>query len=1097
MKKPLLFFALVLASYGTIHAQVTTSSVTGIVKESSGQITSGATIKATHEPSGTVYSGSANAAGRFNLANMRVGGPYKVEVTFVGQQPIVYNDVYLQLGQPFILNPVFGESSTSLDEVVVTGRAIKSEKNGTATVVGRQQIDNLPSISRSINDLTRLSPQANGTAIGGGNYRSNNFTVDGANFNNQFGIGQNMPANGSPISIDAIEQVVVNVTPFDVRQSGFTGAAVNAVTRSGRNQFFGSAFYTGRSDQQQGTRVKDKQVPFNDMHEKQYGVSLGGPIIKDKLFFFVNLEQNKTTEPGPTKIADDENNRMYGQGNTNIARPTSQFMNEVHDYLISKYGYDPGAYQGYSNKSNNDKLFAKIDWNISNNHKINFRYNQVKGKSPATISNSFTGSGVSNLSRTGTNALSFSNSNYFQETNLYSGVVEYTGKWGNTNNTVRVAYVNQNEPRSSAGADFPLVDVKEGDNIITTFGYEPFTYGNLRDVETLTAYWDGNYALGKHDFTYGVQYETSKTKNGFQRFGAGYYLFNSWDDFVNGNKPANYALTYPLTADGSQAFPSFRFDQFSFFAQDQYTVNSKLKLTGGIRLELPTYPDVSEMKTHPLVADLTFANGLKLNTGAMPKSRLMVSPRIGFNYDALGDRSLIVRGGTGIFTGRIPFVWIVAQSGDAGMLQATKIFQASEMPNFSPDIKANYPSTIPEAGTIIPSNISAMDKDLKFPSAWKSSLAVDYTLPWGIQATVEAIYNKDINAVVAKNVNLVDPTRLNIAGYNDNRYIYPSATADKYINKLTSAGQVTPGATGRFDPTYMTNANGGHYYSVTFQLQKNNWNGFNGSIAYTHSGAKNFGDGAGDQIANLWSIPPTNTGNPNDPSLGFTTNVVPNRLVGMLSYKNNWIGKLNTAMTLFYSGSSTGRMSYVYGGDFNRDNNSNNNDLIYVPKDASEINFVNIPASQAGAGKNYAEAYTAEQQSKMFFDMIDGDDYLKSRKGKYAERNGGTMPWRNQFDFRLSQEIVKNIGGGKNGLEFYWDVFNIGNLFNSSWGIYKSSNTLLLRPQNTSALTPDGTVKPNFQIGYNNGDAIKSTTYVNESITSTYYMQFGVKFTFN
>src|SRR5690606_13759743 len=308
------------------------------------------------------------------------------EVSYVGQQQLVFEDVYLQLGQPFVLNPTFGESATALDEITVTGSRRKSDKNGASTVVGRSQIESLPSISRSVNDLTRLTPQANGTAIGGGNYRANNFTVDGANFNNQFGIGQNMPANGSPISIDAIEQIVVNVTPFDVRQSGFTGAAVNAVTRSGRNDFFGSAFYTGRSDKQQGTRVEDKQVAFNDMHEKQYGVSLGGPIIKDKVFFFVNIEQNKTTEPGPTKVADDENNRQYGQGNTNIARPTYQFLDGVRDYLINTYGYDPGVYQGYSNKSNNDKIFAKIDWNIADNHKINFRYNQVTGKSPSTIS---------------------------------------------------------------------------------------------------------------------------------------------------------------------------------------------------------------------------------------------------------------------------------------------------------------------------------------------------------------------------------------------------------------------------------------------------------------------------------------------------------------------------------------------------------------------------------------------------------------------------------------------------------------------------------------------------------------------------------------
>jgi len=503
MKRSLLFFALVMASYGAVQAQVTTSSVTGIVKESNGQFTSGATIKATHVPSGTVYSSSANAAGRFNLANMRVGGPYRIEVTYVGQQPIVYEDVYLQLGEPFVVNPVFGDSATNLEEVVVTRAGVlKGERNGASTIVGRRQIENLPTITRSVNDLTRLTPQSNGTAIGGGNYRANNFTVDGANFNNQFGIGQNIPANGSPISIDAIEQISVNVTPFDVRQSGFTGASINAVTRSGRNDFFGSAFYSGRSDKQQGTRVNDVVFTPNDLSVKQYGVSLGGPIIKNKLFFFVNVEQLKQTEPGPTKVASVKESD-YGT-TSYFARPTVAFMDEVSNYLKNTYGYDPGAYQGYSSKSNNDKIFARIDWNIADNHKINFRYNQVKGKSPSNLSSSFSGSNIDTkvypMSRTGNNALSFQNSNYFQETNLYSATAEYNGKIGNLNHSARLSYVNQDEPRSVSGDIFPLVDIRDGiagtgGNVLTSFGTDPFTYGNLRSVKTWTANYDANYTL--------------------------------------------------------------------------------------------------------------------------------------------------------------------------------------------------------------------------------------------------------------------------------------------------------------------------------------------------------------------------------------------------------------------------------------------------------------------------------------------------------------------------------------------------------------------------------------------------------------------------
>lgn len=1092
MKKIVFLFTLLVACYGSVQAQVTTSSISGTITQSADQAAPGATIRVTHLPSGTNYSAVSNNSGRFNLTNLRVGGPYKVEISYVGQQPKVYENIYLQLGQPYVLNTSLDDVFTEIDEIeIVLTRSGKSEKNGASTVVSRNQIQNLPSISRSVNDFTRLTPQANGTAIGGGNYRSNNFTVDGANFNNQFGIGQNIPANGSPISIDAIEQINVNVTPFDVRQSGFTGAAINAVTRSGRNDFFGSVFYTGRSDKQQGVRVEDEVFTVNDFKEENFGLSLGGPLIKDKLFFFFNVERNREVRPGPTKIASTPGN-PFGGGDPNVARPTATFLDDVRDHLINTYGYDPGGYQGYSNESYNHKYFARIDWNISDNHKVNFRYNRVEAKSPSNMSGSFGGSNLSGLNRTGNNALHFANSNYFQENNLYSAVAEYTGRWGNTDNTIRLFYVNQNEPRSVNGGAFPLVDIKEGDNIITTFGYEPFSYGNLRDVETLTAYWDGNYSLGNHEFTYGAQYETSTVKNGFQRFGAGYYLFDSWDDFVNGNQASNYVLTYPLTPDGSQAFPSFRFNQLSFFLQDQYTFSNKFRLTGGIRFELPTYPGVDEIKTHPLVASLTFSEGIKLDTGKLPEQQWMVSPRIGFNYDVFEDQSMVLRGGTGVFTGRIPFVWIVSQSGDAGLLQTTEIYTGADVPAFSPDITANYPSVIPQTGTTMPASISVMDENLKFPSTWKSSLAVDYTLPWGIQATLEGIYNSDINAVVAKNVNLVDPERLNVSGYGDNRYIYPAANIDRYIHKLDGDNLPSSAGTRAFVPTYLTNAKGGDYWSATLQLQKSFEEGLDIMVAYTRADAKNYTDGFGDQLGSFAGSMQNYNGNFNDPTLSYTNNVVPDRVVGYLSYSNNWIGKLKTTVSLFYSGSSSGRYSYTYSADFNRDGISN--DLIYIPNSPDEITFVDIPANQLS---NYGgNSYTPEEQAAMFWNLIEGDDYLRSRKGKYAERNGALLPWRHQFDLRFSQELFKDIAGGKNSLEFYCDIFNVGNLFNSDWGVYKSSNNILLRPQNVNALTPDGNTVPTFNIGYANGDAVKTTNYTNRTISSTYYMQFGVRFSF-
>lgn len=1102
-----IYFLLAVALFSTVfvNAQVTTSSITGTVKGSDGSPLSGATVTAVHTPTGTKYVGTTNESGRLNLANMRVGGPYRVEVTYAGYTPNIQDDIYLELGQPYLMNVVMA-TGKALEEVVVVGRGnalMRKDRIGTATTVGRAQIDNLPSITRSVNDITRLTPQANGTSIGGGNYRSNNFTVDGANFNNQFGIGQNVPAGGAPISLDALEQISINLTPYDVRQTGFTGAAINAVTRSGRNDFFGTAFTTYRDDKMQGYRIGDVFAPVQSLKIKQYGLSVGGPIIKNKLFFFFNMEQQKTTQPGPNKIASTAA-MPFGAATTPtyVARPTADTMNLISQYLKDKYGYETGPYQGYSNESYNNKLFGRIDWNISTNHKINFRYSQVKSSSPSVISTSTTGSNfsVSSSYNRGSNyAMSYQNSNYFQQDNLFTGTLEYNGKIGILNHSFRASYINQNSPRTSTSAEFPLVDILKpvGSTAATyvSFGYEPFTLGNLRSVKTYTFNYDANVVLGNNSITGGAQFETSKTKNGFQRFGTGYYVFNSWDDFVNGVKPINYAITYSLNADGSQAFPSFKFNQISLYLQDEYTVNNRLKLMGGIRVELPSYPDVSEIKTHPLVDTMQFANGAHINTGALPKTTPMISPRFGFNYDILGDRSIVIRGGSGVFTGRVPFVWIVAQSGDAGMLQVTQSWSgAANVPGvFNPDPKAYVPSPLPTAGKTLGTSVSAMSKDLKFPSTWKSSLAVDFKLPWGMIATVEGIYNKDINAVVARNLGLFDPTPMNISGYADHRAIYPSGTA-RYIQRMSSTptGYVpTAGGSQGLDAIVMSNVKGGQYWSFTAQITKTFDKGFSAMIAYTRSNAKNYGDGSGDQILNLWSIPYNASGNSNTPSLSYTDNVLPSRLVGNVSYSNTWISNLKTTMTLFYIGAPTGRYSYYYTSDFNRDNQVN--DLIYIPKDASEITFANIPAGTSG----YAKAYTAQEQSDLFFKFIDNDPYLKSRKGQYAERNGAVMPWRNQFDFHLSQELINGIGGAKNSLEVFWDVFNIGNLFNSNWGNYKIANNGILTPQNVSSLSATGTTIPTFRLAAANGDIIKDRFRVNQTTTSTYYMQVGVRLKFN
>ncbi|MGX5687786.1 TonB-dependent receptor [Arcticibacter tournemirensis] len=1107
MRKFLLFTLLALLGVATSYAQVTTSSLTGTVKDSKGETLIGASIKATHQPTGTTYGVSTRADGRFTIPNMRSGGPYLIEASYVGYQTRKIENIQLKLGEPYVQNVTLDVTGTELNEVTVSvsnpNSILNSNRNGAATSINRTQIQALPTITRSVNDITRLTPQGGGPngSLAGGSYRGNNFTVDGANFNNQFGIGQNVPANGSPISLDALDQISINVTPYDVRQSGFTGGAINAVTRSGSNTFTGTAFMMARTDRAQGDKVDGLEITKQDYSQKQYGFSLGGPILKNKLFFFVNAEFNDETRPGQTKVAATPA-LPFSPANTNVALPTADFLNGVSSYLRSTYGYDPGVYQGYSNKSNNDKFLVRLDWNINKNHRFNVRYNQVESKSPSFVSTSVSGLNLNySTNRTSNNALHFSNANYFQEQNLYSVSAELNSSFGRFTNSLRGTWTHQNDPRSSESSPFPFVDILQNGSPITSFGYELFTYGNLRDVETYTLNDDLTYTAGKHNITFGLQGELSKTKNGFQRFGTGFYSFDSWSDFVNGEKPSTYAITYSLNPDGSQAYPSFKFAQYSAYLQDEFQITDRVKLTGGLRLELPTYPDVSEMKTHPLVAGLTFANGEKIDTGNMPDSRLMFSPRFGFNWDVNGDRSMQLRGGTGIFTGRIPFVWIVAQSGDAGLLQYTQVFngKANTPGPFSPDIRKYVPTDLPAAGTSIPSSISAMSKDLKFPQSWKSSLAFDTKLPFGIVGTIEGIYQKDINAVYARNANLNDPKPLNISGYPDNRDMFGGSNNAKQVNNLDSKGVPSATGTSSFNAIVMDNTKGGHYWSVSAQLNKQFRQGLSISAAYTHSDARNFGDLGGDQILNLWSYPYT-VGNSNNPRLSYTSNVIPDRIIASVSFHKEYFQNLGTTLSVFYEGAIQGRYSYYYSTDFNRDGQIN--DLIYIPKDASEISFADIAAGNSAYG---GKAFTAQQQSDIFFEYIENDKYLSKHKGQYAERNGAKLPWRNQVDLKFIQDVYKTYGKSKSTVQFTVDIFNFGNMLNSSWGNVKFVNNMgILVPPSSGAVNAlnndpnvTSTTRPLFKLNSANGDIVRTPFGTTQTTSSTYYMQFGLRYIFN
>jgi hypothetical protein len=1122
MRKILLILTLLASGPVGLLAQVTTSSITGTIKDQSNAGIPGANVVAVHGPSGTTYGSVSLPDGKFTIPNMRVGGPYKVTISFVGFETQTYDAIYIKLGEPYNLNHVMKESGTQLEEIVVSGvedKIMNSNRTGSVTNISTQQIMGMPTVVRSINDLTRLTPQATSTApgaVGGGNYRQNYITIDGSDFNNTFGIGTNLPAGGSPISLDALEEISVNIAPFDVRQSGFTGSAMNAVTRAGTNEFQGSAYTFFRNQNQQGNKVADNpEIVRQNLQVNTYGFRLGGPIIKNKLFFFVNAETGKETKPGQLNTAATSSQPFNPATSPNVARPLATDLDNYSTYLSNTYGYNTGPYQGYDFVSDNTRLLGRLDWNISNNHRLSVRYSQVESKTPNFPSTSRSPLAAFAQTRTSIYALPYKNALYYQEANFYSFAAELNSTFASKYaNTFRATVTHQNDPRSTESSPFPFVDILQPDGAnanvpYTSFGYELFSSGNLRDVKSYSFVDYLTWSAGKHDITAGVQFDMQSTKNGFQRFGTGYYTFASWNDFATGQKPRDYALTYSLLPGYEQAFPTFKFAQYAAYAQDEITINDRLRLTAGIRLELPTYLDVDEIKTHPLVAPLTFSEGRTVDTGVLPKNTIMVSPRVGFNYDVKGDRSLQLRGGTGVFTGRVPTVWIVAQSGDAGLLQFTQTYVGTANTPGPFKVDPYLPATQPAAGTAVPSIMSATDPGFRFPQTWKTNLAVDVKLPWGVIGSVEGIFNKDLNMAKGENVNLVDPTPLNVAGYPDSRMIYPDPIRNKFLNPLTSAtfnavsnpNPNTPVPTGdtrgtqAFNPVVLSNGSQGYYWSLTGKLEKQLSNGFGAMIAYTQNQSKVLYDGSGDQLLNTWSLNQI-VNDANNPELSFANYVVPSRLIASLSYRKEWLKNFATSISLFYEGSIAGRFSYTYSADFNRDGQTN--DLIYVPANPSEITFATLTTTQVINGVNTSVTYTPQQQSDLFFQYIEQDDYLKTRMGDYAERNGAKYPWRSQLDLKIAQDIFTNIGGRKNTLQFTLDIINFGNLINSSWGIYKSiNNSAILAPANVAALTPGGTTVPTFRIATIGGVPVTETFRDDNSIRSTYYMQFGLRYIFN
>jgi len=1067
-----------------VQAQVTTAGMSGHITDNAGQDLIGATVIATHAPSGTQYGTITNENGVFNIAGMRSGGPYNVEVSFIGFTTKTISDISLRLGESYEVKVILQEDGVQLEGIEVVGtrsNILNSNRTGAATNVGVQQINSLPTISRSINDFTRLTPQAqSNSGFGGRDGRYNNIQIDGANFNNNFGLStSNLPGGGSqPISLDAIEQIQINIAPYDVRQSNFTGAGVNAITRSGTNTLEGSVYGFYRNQDFNGRRIGKDTLPEGDKTtSKIFGARLGGAIIKNKLFFFANFETEDNTRPGINFIPS-----APGRSGANVSRTTLADMELVRKHVKEKYGYDPGASEGYASnfQTKNYKALARIDWNLNNKNKLTFRYNQVVATDDQTVNGTSAPNPRSSSNRISQNSYAFENANYGFENSVRSLTAELNSTFNNkVSNQFLVTYTRIQDKRTSKSDPFPFIDIKKDGDSYLSLGYELFSWKNdvINNVTTITN--NLTYTTGKHNLTGGFTFDYLTFGNSFQRYGTSYYRYASLDDFINNATPEAFALTYSVLPDGRDPYAELDFGLGGLYLQDEYRVNDRLKVTGGLRVDLPFY--FNKLETNPAVNKLTFleanaVDSLKLDVSQWPTSTPLFSPRLGFNYDVNGDRSLQVRGGTGIFTGRVPFVWFTNLPTNSGMLQNTVERVGTAVSDlgitFDPNLQAwknKFPQT---AGTSAPGSIAAIDKNFKLPQVWRSNLAIDVQLPAKTIFTFEGLYTKDLNAIVQYNANQKGPIgKMDANNGKDTRPFFGANNAARRVNSSMSEAIV------------LTNTDEGYSYSLTGQLSKEFSKNFSAMIAYTYTQSKDVSSNPGSQAASAWSNNLSVRGQ-NDLDLNPSQFAVPHRVVGAISYRFEYLNALATSISLFYDGANTGRYDYRYTSDFNRD--GINSDLIYIPASPDEITFTDIVSSGN-------VVFTAKQQSDAFFNYVEQDKYLSKNKGKYAERNGAVLPWRNRFDLRLLQDIFTNIKGRKHTLQLSVDMLNVGNLLNSDWGIIQTTNY-----NNGAILVPNVTSdgKATFQMARVNNQ-LPTTSFRNVlSTATTWGMQVGLRYIF-
>jgi len=1085
MKNVFLFVAFSLFSIATIFSQTTTSGVSGKLSDTKDGGLPNAVILFVHTPTGTRYEVASNDDGIYNIANMNPGGPYTATTTYIGFKTETRENIFLKLGETQTIDVPLSEESTILAAIVVTAANYADQsKTGSGTNVGKKQLNALPTLGRGVSDFTKLTPQSSNNSFAGTSFRYNNITLDGAVNNDAIGFspslgGQSGTANqpGSStrtnsFSLDAIQQVQVQIAPYDVTLGNFTGGSVNAVTRSGTNEIEGSVYTFGRNSSITGNYSGDDKVNDGKIddtyHDYQAGFRLGLPLVKDKLFFFTNEEITRNITP-----------QFFPAGATNYFM-TSAIAKQITDSLSSSTfmpasslnpigKYDPGATGAYSIYSNSQKFFNRLDWNIDKKNQLTIRNNTVSSE-------------ATNLERS-SNEFQFGNYDFLQKNFNTSTVAELKSRFSNTfSNSLILGYTYITDVRTPLGPTFPNIQINNigSGHALVGSNREASIFDMGQKTFELTD--NVKFFIGKHAITLGTHNEFYNIKYGFINSWNGRIEYNSLPDFF-ANIPTRVRAIYNPT-DNSQAYnlantpATYGINFLSTYAQDDWRVMDRLKISYGIRFDMVTRPDQAVIGTkeqaYPTPAGYgttySYTNPVASQNNQF-FNNVTISPRVGFNFDVDGKGSVILRGGSGVFTGRIPLAWL----GYTYVNNGTN-FNSIDYTNSSRNVINiptdpmqfnNFNATVLKSPNRV--ELDVIDKDFKMPQVWRSNIAADFKLGDGYKITLEGIFTKTLQDVKIQQINLRDSVKYNSYDVSQQQPVYINSGVGK--NKRNSDD---------FSSIYLiSNTTEGYRYQLTGQISKTFPFGLDVMAAYTYGESKDILNGIRNSPESGWQL--NQALSPNNPTLTYSNFDIRNRIIATAMYKLNWNANNTSYLSLIFSGQSGTPFTWVIGSN-SVTGNGQQVDLAYIPSITGQLTFVDkVDATTK------AVTETAAQQAQNFSDFINGDSYLSSRKSNFTERNGGRTPWNNQLDLRLMHDFSFAVGTKKHTIQITCDIINLtGNNVYFVPNTQNSSVFIGLTATSGSSATAD----PKFQF------TKPSATYSIDQFSSRWQGQFGVRYSF-